>query len=67
MNIQAVGGNAYFVKWQGTKMFETATWLYMMKQSFEDVDAMRQGLAENGTWMNDTASLQRWSTVDVYI
>jgi cysteinyl-tRNA synthetase len=67
MSIEALGGNAYFIRWQGTKAFETATWLYMMKQSFKDADAIRDALAQNGTWMNDTASLARWSSVDVYI
>lgn len=67
MSVEALGGNAYFIRWQGTKAFETATWLYMMKDSFEGADKIRNELAQNGTWMNDTTSVARWASVDVYI
>ena len=67
MGVEALGGNSYFIQWQGTKSFEQAVWLRMMAESFKGADEQRDYLSKNGTWMNDTASLQRWSSVDVYI
>jgi hypothetical protein len=67
MSVEALGGHSYFIQWQGTKSFETATWIYMMAEAFKGAEATSKALAENGSWMNDTVSLERWSTVDVYI
>ena len=47
-------------------LWNQTVYLQMLKNAFVQLDQSRDYLSQAGSWMNDTASLQRWSQFDSY-
>jgi len=48
------------------KLYESATWMKVMAEAFDEIDKQTEVLNARGSWMGRTGNIATYSHVDLY-